>query len=262
MPKCSFGCGQKAIKEFKNGNLCCSNSSSSCPAQKAKNSSAKKSINPWEGREHPRGMAGKPAWNAGKTKHNSSTVRSAGKKIKAFRKANPTVGWTKHNKHTDETRAIIREKSANNGGYREGSGRGNKGRYKGIHCDSSWELAFVLWCEIKGREVKRARKRLSTSLKVRRELIYLIFAIKHRKVFGSILRLKDLRLSSGQRRKQLFPMSCCSLVSASSLNKSFLWLLKCTVKISFACMSESRRCKPSWPSGSGLENRWPAKAGV
>lgn len=30
------------------------------------------------------------------------------------------------------------------GGYRKGSGRGKKGRYKGYWCDSSWELALNL----------------------------------------------------------------------------------------------------------------------
>ena len=31
------------------------------------------------------------------------------------------------------------------GGYRKGSGRGKKGRYKGFWCDSSWELAWVVY---------------------------------------------------------------------------------------------------------------------
>lgn len=31
------------------------------------------------------------------------------------------------------------------GGYRKGSGRGKKGWYKGYYCDSSWELAFVIY---------------------------------------------------------------------------------------------------------------------
>ena len=31
------------------------------------------------------------------------------------------------------------------GGLRRGAGRGKKGRYKGIWCDSSWELAFVIY---------------------------------------------------------------------------------------------------------------------
>lgn len=31
------------------------------------------------------------------------------------------------------------------GGYRKGSGRGHEGWYKGIFCDSSWELAFLVY---------------------------------------------------------------------------------------------------------------------
>lgn len=35
--------------------------------------------------------------------------------------------------------------SKNTGGYRNGSGRGKSGWYKGIHCDSTWELAYVVY---------------------------------------------------------------------------------------------------------------------
>ena len=31
------------------------------------------------------------------------------------------------------------------GGHRKGSGRGKKGTYKGYYCDSSWELAYVVY---------------------------------------------------------------------------------------------------------------------
>jgi len=45
-----------------------------------------------------------------------------------------------------ERRSKIKEKSQNNGGYRQGSGRGKKGWYKGFFCDSSWELAYLIYC--------------------------------------------------------------------------------------------------------------------
>lgn len=31
------------------------------------------------------------------------------------------------------------------GGYRKGSGVGKSGWYNGIYCDSSWELAYVIY---------------------------------------------------------------------------------------------------------------------
>lgn len=32
------------------------------------------------------------------------------------------------------------------GGKRHGSGRGKKGWYKNFYCDSTWELAFIIYC--------------------------------------------------------------------------------------------------------------------
>lgn len=42
-----------------------------------------------------------------------------------------------------------------NGGYRQGSGRGKKGWYKGFFCDSSWELAYVVYCLEHNIDIKR-----------------------------------------------------------------------------------------------------------
>jgi hypothetical protein len=41
------------------------------------------------------------------------------------------------------------------GGKREGSGRGEKGWYKGIFCDSSWELAFVIYKKDREEKIER-----------------------------------------------------------------------------------------------------------
>lgn len=46
-----------------------------------------------------------------------------------------------------KTREKLSEAAKRNGlgGYRPGIGRGRRGRYKGIWCDSSWELAYVIF---------------------------------------------------------------------------------------------------------------------
>jgi hypothetical protein len=41
--------------------------------------------------------------------------------------------------------ADIGHDKSKSGGYRKGSGRGKKGWYKGYWCDSSWELAWVIY---------------------------------------------------------------------------------------------------------------------
>ena len=45
------------------------------------------------------------------------------------------------------------------GGYIQGSGRGIKGWYKGIWCDSSWELAYVIYCIDHGLSIKRCMEK-------------------------------------------------------------------------------------------------------
>lgn len=42
--------------------------------------------------------------------------------------------------------AISKGATGKCGGYREKGGRGKQGRYKGYYCNSSWELAYVIYC--------------------------------------------------------------------------------------------------------------------
>lgn len=42
--------------------------------------------------------------------------------------------------------AVKNNPHINDGGYRKGSSRGHSGNYKGIHCDSTYELAYVIYC--------------------------------------------------------------------------------------------------------------------
>ena len=70
------------------------------------------------------------------------------------------IGSTTGRASTEEQelarRAKISEKAkVSNGGYRQGSGRGKKGWYKGFFCDSSWELAYVVYCLDHDIDIKR-----------------------------------------------------------------------------------------------------------
>lgn len=44
------------------------------------------------------------------------------------------------------------------GGLRQGSGRGKRGWYKGFWCDSSWELAYVIWNLEHNIKIKRNKE--------------------------------------------------------------------------------------------------------
>lgn len=48
--------------------------------------------------------------------------------------------------------------SEHTGGYRKGSGCGKHGFYKGIKCDSSYELAFLIYCLDHNIEIKRCNE--------------------------------------------------------------------------------------------------------
>ena len=53
----------------------------------------------------------------------------------------------------------IKNIDAGSGGFKEGSVKNYKsGWYKGIHCDSSWELAFIIWNIDNGHEIKRYKE--------------------------------------------------------------------------------------------------------
>lgn len=55
----------------------------------------------------------------------------------------------------ERKRKISESAKLKNGGYRYGSGRGKKGWYKGFFCDSSYELAYLIYCLDHKIDIKR-----------------------------------------------------------------------------------------------------------
>lgn len=65
------------------------------------------------------------------------------------------MGFAKWMKEHPE---LHKQSSSKGGGYRRGSGKGIKGWYKGFWCDSSWELAFVIFNLEMGNKIERNKK--------------------------------------------------------------------------------------------------------
>lgn len=80
------------------------------------------------------------AWNAGLTSKTDERVR-----LRAIQAGITLTGHAGH-PHSQEfkNKQSVIAKERKLGGYR-GGGKGKKGRYKGFWCDSSWELAWVLY---------------------------------------------------------------------------------------------------------------------
>lgn len=85
----------------------------------------------------------KPPWNKGLKNDIRCTMSDATKK-KISDSLKNNIPWNK-NKICPSISEGMKGSNKECGGYRKGSGRGKQGRYKGIWCDSSWELAWVIY---------------------------------------------------------------------------------------------------------------------
>ena len=106
------------------------------------------------GKKTGNGQIGRKAWNKGLNKKNDKRVKDASEKL---------IGKNHHFKNiTKEEFGKKMSKSLKNskvvGGIRKGAGRGKSGWYKGYWCDSSWELAFVIYNLEHNIEFKRNKK--------------------------------------------------------------------------------------------------------
>jgi hypothetical protein len=138
---CSYGCGKVAKFFFKSGKGCCEQSPNSCEFKRMTDSLKKKGkftgTPPWK----IEGFQYNP-WNKGK-----QLTDEYKKKI-----SDSLIGKSKGVSSTFEKEIERRKKISNtmrlnqlSGGLRKGSGKGKKGWYKGYWCDSSWELAWVIY---------------------------------------------------------------------------------------------------------------------
>jgi hypothetical protein len=121
--------------------------------------------------ENPKSIASHTKWcklNPNRQIAFNLSEESELKRIKNLKKSNSDnqliekrkLGWKRSfelglhkNRVIDKNTELLRrqkisntmKKNPNAGGLREGSGRGLKGWYNGIWCDSSWELAWVIY---------------------------------------------------------------------------------------------------------------------
>jgi len=94
-----------------------------------------------DGRLHENPMKGKLSWNHGLSKETDYTVYQCAKTLTDKYDNKQIVSPMKGKHYDNETK----KKFINNGGYRAKGGRGKKGWYRGYWCDSSWELAWIIY---------------------------------------------------------------------------------------------------------------------
>jgi len=160
---CELGCGRPARFVLKMGKTCCEKDARSCPEMRRKNSESKKGKCPKWPNGHPQGMAGKTAWNKDKTYDEIfGTKRSREIRDKISNSPSRHNGRASTEEKERQRRrnlSLSMKQSGKSGGYRRTSGRGKHGWYRGIWCDSSWELAWVMFHLDHGIPFKRNRDR-------------------------------------------------------------------------------------------------------
>lgn len=146
---CDFGCGREASKQLKNGRFLCAEFVAQCPAMRARNGAPKRGKNPYASRAHPRGMAGKIPWNRGlrwDQMYGAEVLQrqlaSRPSRIQSAQRA-LTQSLELEQRRRERLSQVALQRGF--GGYERGSGRGKKGWYRGYWCDSTYELAFVVW---------------------------------------------------------------------------------------------------------------------
>lgn len=86
------------------------------------------------------------------------------------------------------------------GGFRVGGGRGKKGRYRGIWCDSSWELAFLIWAIDNGKSISRINQPRSYTFNGRVRKYYPDFLVD-----GEIVEIKGWKTEQWEAKLQENP---------------------------------------------------------
>lgn len=161
MALCDFGCGQLAIHQFKGSKKwCCSINANSCIGKRQRDSEKKKGINPFIGREHPRGMTGKVPHNKGKTYDETYGEERA--KILKKNSSIRNMGVSKGIKQSDtfKINRSIEMKNRYANGWECVAGRCKKYKYSSniagnISVDGMWELAVCFYLDFLGLTWKR-----------------------------------------------------------------------------------------------------------
>ena len=101
------------------------------------------------------------AWNKGLTKETDTRVAKTGQVYSERAKAG-LYDWS-HNKHTEATKEKIRQQKLELCA-KQGTnlcGKGKRGYYQGYYCQSSWELAYVIYCLEHNINIIRNKKSFS-----------------------------------------------------------------------------------------------------
>ena len=202
-----YYCGRQAHYQLKNGKWCCHQFFSQCPENKNKNSLGvlKAYENGLQSRkvftEQSRFRQG--SGRRGKNKFNSKQVKEWGKRLsKKYLTKDIIASQLGHIHNDQEIQKIIggmySEKRKSN---RNKSNGYKKGWYKGYWCDSSWQLAFVIYNLQHNIKFKRNLQKFKYQFKGRTHTFFPDFKMED----GSYVQIKGWFGQKNQAKIASFP---------------------------------------------------------
>jgi hypothetical protein len=157
---CELGCGRPARFLLKTGKVACERLAQCCVEVRRKNGDAHRGkCHQWK---NGKGMLGKHNGRVGKSNvdfFGEEKAREISRKISCALVGKVRVALTPEKEDARRKKISEYARSNNYGGYKQGAGRGRHGWYKRIWCDSSWELAWVIYHLDHGIPFKRNRDR-------------------------------------------------------------------------------------------------------
>lgn len=137
-------------------------------------------------------------WNKGQTKETDDRIMSG--------LDHPNYGKGFCSSHSQETKDKLSKiaKSSGLGGRVEGSGRGKKGWYKGFFCDSSWELAYLIYQLEHDAKIERCKEVRSYEWEGKQRKYFPDFVVE-----GKIVEIKGYKTKQWEAKQAANPDVIC-----------------------------------------------------
>ena len=148
-------------------------------------------------KEHPQ-FCVEGGWNKGLTIETNNIVKRYSKTIADNFKTGKVVNWWLGKHHKEETRQLLSRKWH---WFNTNSGWGKYGWYKGIWCDSSWELAWVMFNLDHNISFTRCKERFEYIINDKKRLYYPDFELSD----GTIVEIKGFINKNWEEKLKQFP---------------------------------------------------------
>ena len=144
--------------------------------------------------------SGYTIWNKGLTKETDERIKKTTETYHKHFDEGKFVGSFKGKHHSEETKLSISKKMMGNQYGRKaiGCGRGKKGWYKNIYCDSTYELAYIIYCLDHNIDIKRNEEYFIYEYKGKQHRYYPDFIVNNEliEIKGYHTDLVDIKLKS------------------------------------------------------------------